>query len=85
MIAMAMVALRVVRSVPGPRALYLDMARLTTRGLVRSRRLGTRLPRTRRPMSFVVGQSAICAACPHRQTAQGCCERDDDLVPVASS
>ena len=39
--AMSMVALRVVRSVL-PRALYLDMARLTTRGLVRSRRAGVR-------------------------------------------
>jgi hypothetical protein len=33
-----------------PRALYLDMARLTTRGLTRSRRLGMRLDRMRRPM-----------------------------------
>jgi hypothetical protein len=47
--AMSMVALRVVRSVL-PRALYLDMARLTTRGLVRSRRAGMRLARTVRPM-----------------------------------
>ncbi len=43
--AMAMVALRVARSTL-PRALYLDMARLTTRGLVRSRLLGIRLART---------------------------------------
>ena len=46
---MAMVALRVVRSTL-PRALYLDMARLTTRGLTRSRRPGMRLARTRRPI-----------------------------------
>ena len=46
---MAMVALRVVRSTL-PRALYLDMARLTTRGLVRSRLPGMRLARTSRPI-----------------------------------
>ena len=46
---MAMVALRVVRSTL-PRALYLDMARLTTRGLMRSRLLGIRLARTSRPI-----------------------------------
>ena len=44
-----MVALRVVRSTL-PLALYLDMARLTARGLVRSRLLGIRLARTCRPM-----------------------------------
>ena len=46
---MAMVALRVVRSTL-PRALYLDMARLTARGLTRSGRPGMRLARTRRPI-----------------------------------
>ena len=46
---MSMVALRVVRSMV-PRALYLDIARLTTRGLVRSRRGSIRLARTVRPM-----------------------------------
>src|SRR6266508_2453851 len=34
----------------GPRALYLDMARLTVRALMRSRRSGSRLSRTRRPI-----------------------------------
>ena len=47
--AMAMTALRVVRSTL-PRALYLDMARLTTRGLTRSRLPGIRLARTSRPI-----------------------------------
>jgi len=46
---MAMVALRVVRSTL-PLALYLDMARLTARGLTRSRLLGIRLARTCRPI-----------------------------------
>ena len=46
---MVMAVLRVARST-FPRALYLDMARLTTRGLVRGRRAGMRLARTRRPM-----------------------------------
>src|SRR5216684_4407824 len=35
---------------PGPLAWYLEMARLTTRGLTRSRRAGSRLARTWRPM-----------------------------------
>src|ERR1700735_3160883 len=48
--AMAMVALRVVRSTL-PLAGYLDMARLTTRGLVRSRLPGRRLGRPSRPIS----------------------------------
>jgi len=47
---MAMVALQVVRSTL-PLALYLDMARLTTRGLTRSRLLGIRLARTSLPIS----------------------------------
>ena len=47
--AMAMLALRVVRSTL-PLALYLDMARLTTRGLTRGRLPGMRLASTRRPM-----------------------------------
>ena len=47
---MSMVALRVVRSTL-PRALYLDMARLTTRGLMRSRLAGMRLARTSLPIS----------------------------------
>ena len=47
---MAMVALRVVRSTL-PLALYLDMARLTTRGLTRGRLAGMRLARTSRPIS----------------------------------
>ena len=34
----------------GPRALYLEMARLTERGLVRTRRTGMRMARTSRPM-----------------------------------
>jgi len=46
---MSMVALQLVRSTV-PRALYLDMARLTTRGLTRSRLAGIRLARTRRPI-----------------------------------
>ena len=46
--AMAMVALRVARSTV-PRALYLDMARLTARGLMRGRLVGIRLARTCRP------------------------------------
>ena len=46
---MVMVALRVVRSTL-PLALYLDMARLTTRGLVRGRLLGIRLARTSLPI-----------------------------------
>ena len=46
---MAMVALQVVRSIL-PLALYLDMARLTTRGLRRSRRAGIGLARTSRPI-----------------------------------
>ena len=46
---MAMVGLRVARSTL-PRALYLDMARLTTRGLMRSRLPGIRLARTSRPI-----------------------------------
>jgi len=49
---MSRVALRVVRSVV-PVALYLDMARLTTRGLVRSRRLGIRLARMSLPIAPV--------------------------------
>jgi len=49
MMAMSMVALWVARSMV-LRALYLEMARLTTRGLVRSRRVGMRLARTVRPM-----------------------------------
>jgi hypothetical protein len=46
---MVMIALRVARSTL-PLALYLDMARLTTRGLVRSRLPGIRLARTSRPI-----------------------------------
>ena len=46
---MAMVALRVERSTL-PLALYLDMARLTTRGLIRSRLLGIRLASTSQPI-----------------------------------
>jgi hypothetical protein len=46
---MVMVALQVVRSTV-PVALYLDMARLTTRGLVRGRLLGIRLARTSLPI-----------------------------------
>ena len=48
--AMSMVAVRVVRSMM-PWALYLERARLTTRGLVRGRRGGMRLARTARPMT----------------------------------
>ena len=47
--AMVMVALRVVRSTL-PLALYLDMARLTARGLMRGRLGGMGLARTCRPM-----------------------------------
>ena len=47
---MAIAALRVVRSTL-PLAGYLDMARLTTRGLVRSRLPGSRLARTSRPIA----------------------------------
>ena len=47
--AMSMVALYVVRSI-FPLALYLDRARLTTRGLMRSRLPGMRLARTWRPI-----------------------------------
>ena len=47
--AMAMAALRVVRSTL-PLALYLDMARLTARGLTRKRLLGIRLARTSLPI-----------------------------------
>ena len=46
---MAMVALRVARSTL-PLALYLDMARLTTRGVIRSRPGGIRLARTSQPI-----------------------------------
>jgi hypothetical protein len=46
---MSMVALYVVLST-FPLALYLDMARLTTRGLMRSLRSGMRQARTRRPI-----------------------------------
>ena len=46
---MSMVALYVVLST-FPLALYLDMARLTTRGLMRSRLPGMRLARTARPI-----------------------------------
>ena len=46
---MAMPALRVVRSTL-PLALYLDMARLTTRGLTRGLLPGMRLASTRRPI-----------------------------------
>jgi hypothetical protein len=47
--AMAMVAVRVARSTL-PRALCLDMARLTTRGLMRGRLPGVRLAGTSRPL-----------------------------------
>ena len=66
---MAMTALRVVRSTL-PRALYLDMARLTTRGLTRSRLPGIRLARTSQPIF------------PARSVAgQRDAGREDDLVP----
>jgi len=57
--AKSMAALWVVRSVL-PRALYLDMARLTTRKLVRRRRGGMRSARTIRPM--VPARSAAASA-----------------------
>ena len=55
--AMAMAALRVVRSTL-PLALYLDMARLTARGLTRRRLLGIRLARTSLP---IVPASSVTA------------------------
>src|SRR2546421_12860936 len=45
-----MVAWWVARLVVGPRALYLEMARLMVRGLTRSRRPGIGLASRRRPM-----------------------------------
>lgn len=43
---MLMVALQVVRSMAGPRALYFGIARLTMRPLIRTRRVGSRWART---------------------------------------
>src|SRR5258707_253154 len=61
---MVMSALRVVRSVL-PVALYLDRARLTTRGLMRGRLGGMRVARTARPITparSVPGPSRMPAA-----------------------
>jgi hypothetical protein len=63
--ATSIVALQVVRPTL-PQVLYLDMARLTTRGLMRSRLPGTRSARTRPPIfpvkSVKASAEAVAAA-----------------------
>jgi hypothetical protein len=66
-------------------ALYLDMARLTTRGLTRSRLAGIRLARTRRPIALgQVDDGAGGHARSQDDLVAGCVQGDGDAGAVGA-